>query len=156
MLERVVSGGQTGVDQAGWRAARHLGIPTGGWMPRGWLTEAGPRPEFAELYAAVEMPTASYPERTRANVEASDATIWLGSIDSRGFRTTHDAAVHLSMTYPFLIVYSGVTTPSDVVAWIEANRIGVLNVAGNRESVNPGIGERAEGFLVAVFRRLAR
>jgi hypothetical protein len=30
--ERVVSGGQTGADQAGLIAARRFGIPTGGWM----------------------------------------------------------------------------------------------------------------------------
>jgi hypothetical protein len=39
MLERVISGGQTGADQGGLRAARACGIPTGGWAPRGWLTE---------------------------------------------------------------------------------------------------------------------
>jgi hypothetical protein len=30
------------------------------------------------------------------------------------------------------------------------------NMAGNRESSNPGIGDRAERLLVAVFRQLAR
>jgi hypothetical protein len=39
MLERIISGGQSGVDQAGWRAARALGLAAGGWMPLG-LTEA--------------------------------------------------------------------------------------------------------------------
>ena len=49
MIDRVISGGQTGADQAGWRAAKASGIPTGGWMPKGFLTEDGPRPEFAGL-----------------------------------------------------------------------------------------------------------
>jgi Circularly permutated YpsA SLOG family len=40
VLDRVVSGGQTGADQAGWRAARAVGLATGGWMPYGFLTEA--------------------------------------------------------------------------------------------------------------------
>lgn len=80
MLDRVVSGGQTGADQAVWRAARASRIATGGRMPVGFLTEAEPRPEFAELFGAVEIETASYPARTRANVEGSDETIWLGSI----------------------------------------------------------------------------
>jgi hypothetical protein len=26
-----------------------LGVPTGGAMPKGYLTEEGPRPEFADL-----------------------------------------------------------------------------------------------------------
>ena len=42
MLERVISGGQTGADQAGLRAARACGIPTGGW-----LTGAAPPPGVA-------------------------------------------------------------------------------------------------------------
>jgi hypothetical protein len=49
MLDRIISGGQTGADQAGWRAARACGVPTGGFMPLGFLTEGGPRPEFAAL-----------------------------------------------------------------------------------------------------------
>jgi hypothetical protein len=44
MIERVISGGQTGVDQAALRAARACGIATGGWAPLGWLTE-GPLDE---------------------------------------------------------------------------------------------------------------
>jgi hypothetical protein len=40
MLERIITGGQTGADQAGWRAARAAGIPTGEWMTRGFFTEA--------------------------------------------------------------------------------------------------------------------
>ena len=44
MLEPVISGGQTGADQAGLRAAQACGIPTGDQAPRGWLTEAGPAP----------------------------------------------------------------------------------------------------------------
>jgi Circularly permutated YpsA SLOG family len=34
MIERVISGGQTGTDQAALREARAFGIPTGGWAPR--------------------------------------------------------------------------------------------------------------------------
>jgi hypothetical protein len=48
MIERVISGGQTGADQGGLRAAQACGIPTGGWAPRGWLTEAGPAPWLAD------------------------------------------------------------------------------------------------------------
>jgi hypothetical protein len=45
---------------------------------------------------------------------------------------------------------------ADVVAWIEAKEVRVLNVAGNRESTGSGIGERVERFLVAAFRQFAR
>jgi hypothetical protein len=123
-------------------------------LPAGYLTEAGPRPEFAELSEAVEMPTASYPERTKANVKTADRTVWFGSTTSKGYTTTHQAALYLDN--PLEIVYGSVSRPSTVVAWMIEKKIRVLNVAGNRESVMPGIGERAERFLIAVFRPLAK
>jgi Circularly permutated YpsA SLOG family len=57
MIITVVSGGQTGADQAGWRATEACGIPTGGWMPKGFLTEEGPLRWSANVYGAREMPT---------------------------------------------------------------------------------------------------
>jgi hypothetical protein len=153
MLDRIVSGGQTGADQAGWRAAKALGIASGGWMPRGFRTEAGPRPEFAEMYGAVEMPTADYAERTRRNVADSTATVWFGDPDSPGGRTTLRACARIGQ--PTYLVIERLTWPSDVAAWIEAEEVRVLNIAGNRESSSPGIGERAYRFLVSVFGKLA-
>jgi Circularly permutated YpsA SLOG family len=149
MLDRVISGGQTGADQAALRAARSAGIPTGGWAPLGWMTEDGPSPRVAG-FGLVECPEPGYPARTKANVRDSDATVWFGSISSRGFRTTHDAA--LDLRRPFLIVYRGATKPSQVQQWLAKMNVRILNVAGNRESVSPGIGDRVERFLGVVFR----
>ena len=42
MIEKIISGGQTGTDQAALDAAIKLGIPHGGWIPKGHLTEDGP------------------------------------------------------------------------------------------------------------------
>jgi hypothetical protein len=55
-----------------------------------------------------------------------------------------------------LIVFRGATRPSQVKEWIEAQGGRVLNVAGNRESKDPGIGERVERFMLRVFRQLGR
>ena len=90
MVEKIISGGQSGADRAGRRAAKAYGITTGGAMPKGFLTEDGPRPDYAELYGAVELPPASYPERTRRNV--ADAMRRCGSgIGCRRGQTTFDA-----------------------------------------------------------------
>jgi hypothetical protein len=54
-----------------------------------------------------------------------------------------------------LVSPNEVVLASDVVAWLRRNpQIKRLNVAGNRESENPGIGERVERFLTVVFRRV--
>ena len=153
MLDRVVSGGQTGADLAGWRAAKVCGIPTGGWMPLGFLTEDGPRPEFAGLYGATEMLTDDYPSRTRRNVLESSATIWFGSLDSHGYLTTERACLRYGRA--MFKVAEGENQPADVVAWLGISSFRTLNVSGNRESRNPGIEANVERFLVAVFRKLA-
>jgi hypothetical protein len=153
MLERVVSGGQTGVDQAGWRAARACGLATSGWMPKTFLTEDGPRPEFAELYGARETTRADYRQRTEWNVRGSDATVWLGLICSKVWWTTSWACQGVNRELLTVVPGRG-RQPSEVADWIARNRVKVLNVAGDRESRNTGIGAKAERFLIEVFRRV--
>ena len=41
---KIVSRGQTGVDRAGLEAAIALGLPYGGWVPKGRLAEDGTVP----------------------------------------------------------------------------------------------------------------
>ena len=80
---KVISGGQTGADQAGLVVARRFGIPTAGWMPRGWKTSAEPNPHLGREYGLREH-TGDYAERTAANVRDSDGTIrFAGSFRSR-------------------------------------------------------------------------
>jgi hypothetical protein len=44
--------------------------------------------------------------------------------------------------------------PGDFVDWLTQKRVRVLNVAGNRESSAPGIGQWVEAYLADVFRLL--
>src|SRR5689334_14024553 len=130
MLDKVISGGQTGADQAALRAARAAGIPTGGWVPLGWLTEDGPAPRLAD-FGLVEMPTSDYRARTEQNVRDSDATLWFGSTDTPGAKATLRAAD--GMGKPKMIVSPGrEVRPSDVVSWLDKTGVRTLNVAGNR------------------------
>ena len=69
-----------------------------------------------------------------------------------GARATIKACRKLSRSC--LRVEGGFTRPSHVVEWIVAHKIRVLNVAGNRKSKTPGIGDRVERFLADVVRRL--
>ncbi|WP_390625414.1 YpsA SLOG family protein [Paludisphaera soli] len=47
--------------------------------------------------------------------------------------------------------WRGATRPSDVRVWLEAHQVATLNVAGNRESTNPGLGGRVEAFLARLL-----
>ncbi len=79
-LERIISGGQTGIDQLGLDVAYSLGIPTGGTAPKGYLTENGPNSLSRELYGLTEHTSASYPPRTRANGQQSDGSVIFGRL----------------------------------------------------------------------------
>ena len=60
MVNKIISGGQTGADQAALDVAIKLGIPHGGWIPRGRLTENGP---LDAKYQLQEMETTNYNKR---------------------------------------------------------------------------------------------
>jgi Circularly permutated YpsA SLOG family len=72
MLTKLMSGGQTGADQAALDFAIENDIPYSGWIPKGRMTESGPLPE---KYHLEEMPTKSYPKRTEKNIIVSDGTL---------------------------------------------------------------------------------
>ena len=77
MVKKIISGGQTGVDQAAIDVAIKMGIPYGGWLPRGRKTEKGPLPG---KYLLQELPDRSYSKRTEKSVIDADGTL----IISRG------------------------------------------------------------------------
>lgn len=156
MLHTIVSGGQTGVDQSAWETAKRYGLKTDGWMPRGYRTEAGPRPEFAELYGAREHESRDYPPRTAANVELADFTLILAfDPASRGTKATLNAIYKAKKPGHLTDMRQ---TPEDFAAAVVENigryRVGTMNVAGNRENDAGTIGPRASAFLSAVFEAL--
>lgn len=153
MLDKIVSGGQTGADQAGLRAARAFGIPTGGQVPRGFMTEDGPRPEFADLYKMTEAPLGQQSTCTEQNVRDSDATLWFGETTTPSAQETVSAC--LALARPCLPVYPSASfSPAHVATWLTDNQVRRLNIAGNPESESPGIGVWVEQFLGQVLRQL--
>jgi hypothetical protein len=109
MLKKIVSGGQTGADQAALRAASAARIETGGWAPKGWTTEKGAAPWLAD-YGLAEHPSPDYPPRTEANARDSDGTLWFGRVTSSGYKTTTDACRKHGK--PCFTVVEGRTTPA--------------------------------------------
>src|SRR5215469_12366673 len=98
MLTRVISGGQTGVDQAALRAAASLGIATGGWCPPGRIAEDGVIPDHFPLTETPDERSADAPDiprsqRTEWNVRDSDGTLLLfqGEPEARGAGTRFTA-----------------------------------------------------------------
>lgn len=154
ILDLVISGGQTGADQAGWRAAKAAGIPTGGAMPKGFLTEEGSRPEFAKEFNAHDLARADYPARTRENVGRAHGTLWIGYSNTPGGRLTAKICREMGKPLCLIAKADGFLTAKEVADWILDNQLRIINVAGNRESKFPGIGAAVQIFLGKVFEIL--
>jgi hypothetical protein len=153
--ERVISGGQTGADQAGLIVACRFGIPTSGWMPKGFLTTTGPAPDLAREFGLGEH-TGGYADRTEANVRLADGTLrCAASFGTLGEKCTLKWLRHHSK--PYLDIDRATPPPVEEVAeWIKRHSIRVLNVAGNvepksKKAKTSGITEFVIDYLSRVF-----
>ena len=149
---RIVSGGQTGVDRAALDVALEMGLPCGGWCPRGRLAEDGPLPL---RYPLRESHSASYAQRTEWNVRDSEATLILNTGRlAGGTRLTREVAEAYGR--PALVIDLDNPPPIErLVRWFEAHDVEVLNVAGPRESGRPGIHDTAAAFLRRLMAAIA-
>jgi Circularly permutated YpsA SLOG family len=152
-INRIISGGQTGADEAGLVAAKALGLKTGGWMPKGYRTDTGSRPDFLDLYGMLQHSSYSYPPRTELNVLQSDATLIFGKERSPGCFLTLSLCLRHTKKVFICPWKSGSPIPpiEPFFDWLDINSFSILNVAGNRESKNPGIFEACKRFLITTI-----
>lgn len=150
MLNKIISGGQTGVDRGALDAALALGFPCGGACPKGRRAEDGPIPA---RYPLTELASDDYRVRTRQNVLDSDATlvIFFGELSGGTLATVRIAQQEQK---PVLTI-DGAAKAADlaaveVVKFIEQHNAATLNVAGPRESAGAGAAACAKE-LVAEF-----
>lgn len=102
-----------------------------------------------------ETPSSRYGQRTSWNVRDSDGTLILVRRLplSGGTAFAHDIAREHGK--PVLVAILPQSDPAGVCAWLLRERVAVLNIAGPRESGDPGIGNEARDFLRSVFSLLA-
>ena len=146
---KVISGGQTGVDRAGLDAGIEIGLPIGGYVPKGRLAEDGQVPD---KYPMTETGSKDYKERTKRNVLESDGTLII-NIGPMVSGTALTARIALELNKPLMIVQLDQTCQtSAVIDWLDENQIQILNIAGPRESKIPGIYEQTKMFLIKVLK----
>lgn len=151
MIKKIVSGGQTGADQAALDTAIKLDVPHGGWIPKGRLTEDGP---LDDRYRLQEMPTSSYPKRTVQNIIDSDGTIIIskgeltdGSAYTRDMASEHQKPwLHIDLNR-----ISRFDAAMKICDWLLKNRVQVVNVAGPRSSKDPGIYQAVKDILESAY-----
>lgn len=146
-ITKIISGGQTGADRGGLEAAKTLKIPTGGFCPKGFLTEKGTDLSLKKFHLK-ETVSNDYRIRTVKNVKIGDGTVIFGRVDklgnliSRGGILTQNTCIKFKK--PLLIN----PTAKKFITWLNKNQIKILNIAGDRESNNKGIEEKVKSFLL--------
>lgn len=143
--DKIISGGQTGADRGGLLAARDLGIRTGGWAPKGWLTEDGPNKTLKD-FGLVQASNPRYIYRTRLNVMDAEMTAIFGDITSSGSKLTIEYCQKEHCPY---ILNPEVEELREFARMHEAM---IVNIAGNRASKDAEIEERVRKIVREAFR----
>jgi hypothetical protein len=140
-FEKIISGGQTGVDQGALDAALELSFPCGGWCPRERKSENGRIPD---KYPLKEHPSSDYKARTKANVKDSDGTL-IFTYGSPNGGTALTIKFAEKYAKPYQVIDLKQVAIKEAVNKVFTGwgyykpPIYTLNVAGPRESKCPGI-----------------
>ena len=151
VIQKIVSGGQTGADRAALDFAIEHGLPHGGWCPQGRMAEDG---EIDWRYRLKETPSPSYVERTEWNVRDSDGTIILSIAKNLGGGSQLTVQFAMNHKKPYLHLSKSMDGDSAAVKlrqFLEQNQIKILNVAGPRSSTEPAVEEFVKSVLAAAL-----
>jgi hypothetical protein len=150
-LQKIVSGGQTGVDRAALDAALAHDVLVGGWCPKGRRAEDGVIPD---RYPLRETPSEEYAQRTAWNVRDSDGTLLIAPAPLQGGTALTRTEAEDRGT-PVLHVRPEDPVPVPMIrAWGAEHEVQVLNVAGPRASEVEGIYEAARTILGDLLREV--
>lgn len=150
MIEKIISGGQTGVDRAALDVAIDLGIPLGGWCPKGRIDELGVIPQKYYLLSEVSGDFRSEEEncakRTKMNISDTDGTLIIvptlplpPEITDGTLLTITEAEAQGKPHLLLSLSADKSANISELLNWVEENNIRILNIAGPRESSAVGI-----------------
>ena len=184
LLNKIVSGGQTGADRAALEAAKECGFETGGWAPVGYQTSSG-RDQSLKSYGLKEDTNntninQSYIWRSKKNIDDSCATLFFRIMESNGTDCS------ISYCYckkwqpempnicrfchkDYLVIRDAVLSDDEmgnmvwetdidrVILFLRMNKIHTLNVAGHREFMADGMWQkRVFNFMADLLQRVKK
>ena len=132
------------MDRGALDAALQAGVPCGGWCPVDCRAEDG---LIDARYGLVPLPQGGYAERTRRNVEDSDATLILYFGELEG-GTALTAACCEALGKPLLLIDALNMNPAQAAQrardFVVQHAVQRLNVAGPRASKTPAAHDYAK------------
>ncbi|MCH7695627.1 MAG: putative molybdenum carrier protein [Proteobacteria bacterium] len=153
LIDKIISGGQTGVDRAALDIAIKHNIAHGGWCPRGRIAEDG---TIDERYNLTETNSRKYTCRTKWNVRDSDGSLILNSGRLAGGTAVTVSVARRCNKPCHSISLDKTTDVSAAIEWISRHNIRILNIAGPRESKQPGIYMEAYQLLESLLQQLKK
>lgn len=155
---KIISGGQNGVDIAALKAAKKLNLETGGFIPAGFMTVDGKKPELKN-YGLIEIPFmknigVAYITRSKKNIDFADVVIAFRFINnsSSGTDKSINYAINekwdsfmLQLKKPYMIFDEGYRpiliiselneeSTTGIRSFLTKYQPKVINVLGSRES----------------------
>ncbi len=132
--QKIISGGQTGVDRGALDACLVKKFPCGGWCPKGRLAEDG---KFDQQYPLEETQESDYKTRTRKNIENSEGTLIISQKKLEG-GTLLTFQIANKFNKPVFIVSEENIKETDIffkiMYWLKRFSVSILNIAGPRKS----------------------
>ena len=151
MIQKIISGGQPGVEQAALDIAIKMGIDYGGWIPT-WRKEEDE--SIVEKYHLEEMTNTNYARTTEQNILDSDGTLIISQGDILASSALHR---RLAERYeqPWLYIdlnrIIAFQAAEKITSWITENDIEILNVTGRHEGIGLELYRVASEILETVF-----
>jgi hypothetical protein len=154
VIQKIISGGQPGVEQAALDVAIRMGIDCGGLIPT-WRKEEDE--SIVEKYNLEEMPNTNYARTTEQNILDSDGTLIISQGDILASSALHR---RLAERYqqPWLYIdlnrIVAFQAAEKIVSWIAENEIEILNVTGRHEGIGLELYRITSEIMETVFHLL--
>jgi hypothetical protein len=151
MIEKIISGGQTGASRAALDAAIKLGLSHGGWITSGRISDDGFLPD---RYRLQELESRRYREQVRANVRDSQGSLVLshGALWAALDEVRRET---VKQNHPFLHIdlnrESAFNASRHINDWLLEEGIAILFVSGAKVGEDDTIYDKTMGIIEAVF-----
>ena len=140
MIQKIISGGRTGVELAGLDVAIKLGIAHGGWVSRGMRNSEGP---LSEKYGLEETAALGFKSAMERNIADSDGTL--------RFAVETTLRLQRQLLHADLSQQSAFEAASLISSWVALQNIRLVFITGPSASEDKNIYEQVKKILETAF-----